>query len=203
MPMISLDGAYDQAAQSDFWAIRGKAIHAYAGLEQGLAQLFSAVSGVTPKVGGIIFFRISAAIRRAIIEELFRAKFKDEYNLWRNSLFKHLPAIDTERNRIVHWNVVNNVGADGDSRTTSTLTLKSPAYWTDPTGHAEDVQQMIDFSKKCAFFSSMCSMFPVIAIDGYVEHPITEQDKKPWLEIYGKPIEYPPTPDHLLAHFTK
>lgn len=99
MAMISLDDAYDQAAQSDFWAVRGKAIHAYAGLEQGLAQLFSAVSGVTPKVGGIIFFRISAAIRRTIIEELFRAKFKDEYNLSRNSLFKHLPAIDTERGR--------------------------------------------------------------------------------------------------------
>lgn len=202
MPMISLDDAQDQAAQSEFWAVRGKAIHAYAGLEQSLAQLFSAISSVTPKVGGIIFFRIGAAVRRTIIEELFRAKFKDEYNLWRNSLFKCLPAIDTERNRIVHWNVVNNVGTDEHNRTTSKLTLKSPAYWTDPTGHAEDVQQMIDFSRKCRFYGSMCSMFPVVTIDGYLEHPVTDQDKAPWLEIYSKPIEYPPPPDHLLAHFT-
>jgi hypothetical protein len=201
MPMISLDDANDLAAQSDFWAIRGKAIHAYAGLEQGLAQLFSALAGVTPKTGGIIFFRISAAIRRTIIEELFRAKFKDEYNLFRNSLFKQLPALDTERNQIVHWNVVNNVGTDENNRTTSNLTLKSPAYWSDPSGRAKDVQQMVDFSKKCAFYASLCSFFPVITIDGYTEHPVSDQDKKPWLEIYSQPVEYPPAPGHFLAHF--
>jgi hypothetical protein len=119
VPIVSLDAANDLAAQSDFWAIRGKAIHAYAGLEQGLARMFSALAGVNPKVGGMIFFRIGAAVRRNIIEELFRHKFKDDYKFFRNSLFKQLQPLDTERNQIVHWNVVNIVGADEKNQTTS------------------------------------------------------------------------------------
>ena len=199
MPYISLDAANDLAAQSDFWAIRGKAIHAYAGLEQSLAHLFSALAGVKPKIGGVIFFRIGAAVRRSIIDELFRLKFKDEYKLFRNSLLKQLKPIDDERNQIIHWNVVNNIGSDDLDRTTSKLTLKSPVYWTDPLGMAKDAEQMIAFSNKCAFYSALCSFFPPMAIEGFTKHPISDDDRKPWLEIYSKPIEYPPPAGHVLA----
>jgi hypothetical protein len=108
MPIISLDEAQEQAATDEFWAIRGKAIQSYAGLEQSLARLFSALAGTSQEIGGTIFFRIASAdARRNLIGKLFQIKFRQQYNLFRNSLIKQLKPIDDERNQIVHWNVVN------------------------------------------------------------------------------------------------
>jgi hypothetical protein len=122
MAIIKLEDAMKLASADEFWAIRGKAIQSYASLEQSMALLFSVVAGTDRETANIIFFKITSAdSRNKIIEKLFRKKCKDDYNLFRNSLLKHLRPIDIERNEVVHCNVVNHVGADDEGETTSTL----------------------------------------------------------------------------------
>ena len=150
MATISLEDAQNLAGQSEFWAIRGKAIQSYANLEQGLARLFSALAGTTQQIGSTIFFRIASTdTRRNLIDKLFQQKYNQQYNLFRNSLVKQLKPLDNERNEIVHWNVVNNVAADESGKTTSRLVLMPPATWTFSNTASKDADQMIAFSKKC------------------------------------------------------
>jgi hypothetical protein len=202
MPLISLDEAQQLAAQDEFWAIRGKAIQSYASLEQSLARLFSALAGTTQKIGGTIFFRISSAdTRRNLIDKLFQQRFQEQYNLFRNSLVKQLKPIDNERNEIVHWNVVNNVGVDESGKTTSSLALMPPASFPSPDSASKDSKQMIAFSNKCNFYAALSGFFPVIAMDGFAATPVSDADKRPWLDAYSKPIEYPPPVGHVLERF--
>jgi hypothetical protein len=127
--IISLEVAMRKAAEDEFWEIRGKAVQAYANLEQSLCSLFGALAGVTTwEIGAIIFFRIANShARNRIIEQLFKKKFGDRFNLFRNSLLADLTPIDQERNEIVHWNVVNIVGTDEAGETTARVVLKPPA----------------------------------------------------------------------------
>jgi len=204
MPIISLDDAQQLAAKDEFWAIRGKAIQSYATLEQSLARLFSALAGTTQKIGGTIFFRISSAdTRRTLIDKLFQQRFHGQYNLFRNSLIKQLKPIDNERNEIVHWNVVNNVGSDETGKTTSRLALMPPASFPSPDSASKDANQMMAFSNKCEFYAALSGFFPIIAMEGFTATPISDADKKPWLDAYSKPIEYPPPVGHVLERFRK
>ena len=202
MATISLEDAQNLAGQSEFWAIRGKAIQSYANLEQGLARLFSALAGTTQQIGSTIFFRIASTdTRRNLIDKLFQQKYNQQYNLFRNSLVKQLKPLDNERNEIVHWNVVNNVAADESGKTTSRLVLMPPATWTFSNTASKDADQMIAFSKKCEFYAALSGFFPVIVMDGFTERPIADADKKPWLDAYSKSIEYPPPVGHVLERF--
>jgi hypothetical protein len=202
MPIISLDEAQRQAAGDEFWAIRGKAIQSYAGLEQSLARLFSALAGTTQEMGATIFFRIASAdTRRNLIGKLFQIKFREQYNLFRNSLLKQLKPIDNERNEIVHWNVVNTVGADEEGKTKSKLTLNPPATFPSLNSVSKDASQITTFAKKCDFYAAFVGMFPVITIEGFSATPVEEIHKRPWLEAYSKPIEYPPPVGHVLERY--
>ncbi|WP_154073440.1 hypothetical protein [Bradyrhizobium erythrophlei] len=192
------------AAKDEFWAVRGKAIQSYAGLEQALARLFSALAGTTQEIGGAIFFRIASAdARRNLIGKLFQIKFRDQYHLFRNSLIKQLRPIDNERNEIVHWNVVNNVAADDAGKTTSKLALMPPSTFPSPNSVSKDTDGMKAFANKCGFYTSLVSMFPVIAMEGFAATPISEADMRPWLNAYSRPIEYPPPVGHVLDRYER
>lgn len=89
------------------WGNRAKAVQAYANLEQALCRLFALLCGIQLDAAGIIFFKITnTQARNDILDKLFRWRFKDEFNLFRNSLFKTLRPIDIRRNEIIHWNTV-------------------------------------------------------------------------------------------------
>jgi hypothetical protein len=46
MPNIELAEAIKISASDEFWAVRAKAIHAYANFEQAMASLFCALGGI-------------------------------------------------------------------------------------------------------------------------------------------------------------
>jgi hypothetical protein len=74
--MIDLHEAMRKGSEDEFWAIRGKAVQAYASLEQSLCRIFGQLAGSTFSVAGVIFFKItSAQARNSIIEKLFQKKF--------------------------------------------------------------------------------------------------------------------------------
>ena len=59
------------AAKDEFYILRGKAIQAFAGLEQSLCLLFRYVTDTTPDVAGIIFFKIvNASTLHYILDKL-------------------------------------------------------------------------------------------------------------------------------------
>jgi hypothetical protein len=123
MPNIDLGEAQKALMNDPLWAARGKAIQAYATLEQSLASLLAFLSDTDPVVAATIFFKVSSADSRCkILEKLFRRKFQDRYNLFRNTLFDQLRPTDHERNSIVHWNAV----AAFDGGTQASLELRPP-----------------------------------------------------------------------------
>jgi hypothetical protein len=199
MPIIDLGEAMKNASTDEFWATRAKSIQSYANVEQSLARLFSVLSGTTGEIAGIIFFKISSVdTRNKIMEKLFRLKFNNDYNLFRNSLFSQLRDLARDRNEIVHWNVVNHVGADPEGKTTNKVTLMAPAFsLPKPNAKKWGTSDLVDFMHKCDFYSRLCNMFNVTT-GNITNVPIPEAEKKPWLDIFAQPIVYPPPEDHPL-----
>jgi hypothetical protein len=200
MATVSLEEAFKQAAADEFWAIRGKAIQAYATLEQSLSRIFAYLSGMDVETAGIIFFRIASAdSRNKILEGLFKKKFKHEFNLFRNSLFDQLRRIDQERNQIVHWNAVSHIGANESGETISELKLMHPNFWPiSPDSPTIDTKALLEFIAKCSFYSRLCNMFH-LTTGGFTVAPPADFESKPWFDIFSQPITYPPPADHPLS----
>ena len=198
MAILDLGIAAQMAEQDLIWATRGKAIQAYASLEQSLCTLFAHLGTIPPTVAGIIFFRISSTdVRNRILEKLFRLKHRETYNLFFNSFLKQLHPIDLKRNEIVHWNALNSVGSNEAGEMTSVVTLKPPAdRGFDPNKPTITTQDLIDFSNKCDFYARLCNMFYVV--DSGITKNAPDFDMKPWLDIFQQPIIYPPPATHPL-----
>jgi hypothetical protein len=196
---IDLGEAMQIAAQDQFWALRGHAAQSYSGLESSLCSLFAKVSDTTPEVAGIIFFKIASAdSRNKIIEKLFRKKFGDKYNLFRNSLLNLLRPIDQKRNEIVHWNVVSNISGRDESGNYSVSVCLRPPGFIYNVGNSEkiDSDDLLKFMEKCSFFTRLLNIFLITT----GEHsPVPDADKTPWLEIFQQPIVYPPPAGHPLS----
>jgi len=130
MPDIDLGKVMRTADEDEFWAIRGKAVQAYANVEQALCRIFAEISGTDLNVAGVIFFKITSAQARAgIMEKLLKKKYGTKFNLFRNSFITQLRQIDTERNEIVHWNVINHVSQNDTGDTVVEIVLEPPNYW--------------------------------------------------------------------------
>ena len=96
------------SSQDPFWAIRGHAIEAYAGVEQSLCALFAHLTGMHNEVAGVIFFRITnPRVLGEILDILMKKKYVDEYSKFWKSVDKIIRKLVETRNRLVHWNVAN------------------------------------------------------------------------------------------------
>lgn len=189
----------NKASEDEFWATRGKAIHAYAELEQQLCRLFAHLSGTTHDVARIIFFKItSTKARNSILEKLFKKKFGDRYNLFRNTLIAQLSPIDNKRNEIVHWSFVNHIKLDKFGETISSAELRPPTFMnSDKNSPFNDTEALIAFTHKCNFYSRLCAMFALISWGNIDQMP--EEMRNTWLDIFSQSIIYPPPEDHPLS----
>jgi hypothetical protein len=197
MAIISLEEALRLADADKFWSIRGKAIQAYANLEQALSGLFSALAGTNREIGSTIFFRIiNSDARRKIIENLWRRKFDVQFNSFRNSLFSELQPIDRERNEIVHWNAACKAGHDGVNTTAQVVLTPANLIGGQKPPLTKTVDQIQTFMDKAIFFARLINMFTLI---GCGTTPMSDSEKKPWLDIFGRKVIYPPPSDHPLS----
>src|SRR5258706_2236980 len=157
MPPIDLRKAMEEASrktsEDQLWATRGKAVQAYARLEQALCRMFAGVSGTSQEIAAIIFFRIaSASARNQILEKLIRLQHKDTYNLFWNSIFKAMPQIDGRRNEIIHWMVMSKMELPHDESPTGVLVmLRPPTYWSTLDDSAPQITNgdLLEFIRKC------------------------------------------------------
>ena len=191
---IHLDEVTQIAAGDPFWAVRGKAIQAYASLEQSLFIAFSKLSGMSEDAAGVIFFKIASAhVRNGIIKELIHRRHHDRFTPFVNSYFKELTRIDERRNQIVHWNVANNIGqVDGKVRSIVTLSLIPPNFWMRGGKMTHlTMSDLVEFMAKCDVFSRLLSMF-VLSTNGLMPSDLS----KPWIDLFQNPLTYPLPPDH-------
>jgi hypothetical protein len=188
--------------ENDFFAVRGRAIQSYATLEQSIAQLFCGLADLKIEVAQIIFFKITSSnSRNNIVEKLFRRRFGSEYKVFRNSLLKQLRTIDRRRNEIVHWNVIEDIAIAADGKGTSVLKLTPPAFWIRDDETADLTKNDLSaFVVQCDFYSRLINMFGLTTGLISLSTPPSEEDKKPWLEIFNQSVVYPAPGNHPLRY---
>jgi hypothetical protein len=123
--------------ENALYIARSRAIDAYSRIEQSLSMLLSYLLGTSMDLAAIVFFRITNAnSRNAIIEDLLAKRHGETYKAYwdgipgthnKRGLFTWLRQLDADRNKIVHWAVVNNVAIEGETAK-STLSLRKPNF---------------------------------------------------------------------------
>lgn len=182
-------------SQDEFWGIRGKAIQAYANVEQALFSLFVELTEMRRDMAGIIFFKIvNAGTLYAILEKLLRKKHGDTYSLFSNSFLKILRhELSDRRNHIVHWNAVRFADSDGPSGLG--LTPPNLSDYGPNTPPLITSDQMIEFIEKCNFFAKVGFMF-ASAFDPNNYSQMGAAQAQAWRDIFLQPVVYPPPDTH-------
>jgi hypothetical protein len=181
-----------------FWPARALAIQSYALLEQQLGEFFAGLSDTDPIVAGIIFFKITnTGARNAILEKLFKYKYKGSYNLFRNSLLKQLPAIDTKRNEIVHWNTIHRLSSTDEGELSGDLLLEPPSLWPEePSEAALTINDLEAFRDKCRFYAQIIGRFAELVIHRRTIFGWPQERYEAWHDVFDQAIVYPPPADH-------
>jgi hypothetical protein len=191
---IDLGKAFSDASDDHLWAVRAKAIQAYASLEQSRCGLFRILAQLENEVAGIIFFRItSPRVVDTIIEKTLRFRHGALYNVFWNSVGKELGVIAIKRNDIVHWNTHLLITDSGPE-----LRLSPPNHWIhDENTPFITTNDLKDYIHKCDFFARSINMFCTYL--NRDKHPSWEPEHvKPWHDIFQQPLTYPVPDTHLL-----
>jgi hypothetical protein len=198
MPTIDLDEFLKQPDVVMFCALRGRAIQAYAQMEQSLCFIFSLLSGTKPDVAGVIFFKItSSRARDAIMEQLMKKKHGDTYTDFWGSLMRIIDNVTQTRNHIVHWDVANLVG---DETSFSGLGLIMPNIFDfrSETHTPIGIKDIGEFIAECDTISRLLSIFAVFLVPHVLKK--WPQDQVPtWRDIFRQPVVYPLPDNHPLC----
>lgn len=190
----------DNANRNDLRLLRGLAIEVYASVEHSLCSLMSRLTGMTPEITGIIFFKITSAdVRDKIIERLLKVKKGDEFNPFWNSVQKMLKDLANKRNNIVHWSAIHEEKSDG---TTSTWLTPGPSIFTfDWDTTTFKPSEVVEFSYKCNFLSALINIFADML--GGIRGQVPETLWLKWNAIIREPVMYPPSETHPLYKYYK
>ena len=186
--------------KNSFWDARGRAIQAYADLEQNLCLLLAAFSGMPLDIAAIVFFKItSSRARDAILEKLLKKKHGSTLMAFWKSLESLIGQLTETRNHIVHWNANVFRGEDG----IESIELKSPSVWGDyDKTPAITKKDILDFIDKCLFVSRLCNHFAAFLVP-QDRSLTTEEQEQAWHDIFQQPVVYPPPDNHPLCQKPK
>jgi hypothetical protein len=196
MSPLEIDTFLKEAGDHPLHAARGHAIQSYANLEQSLCRLFVLVSGTTPDVAGVIFFKItSTAYRDKMLARLVEKKYGNKYEAFWESLGKLIAQITQRRNEIVHWSVAMTIDAARGTQI-PTLVLPNIYDWllTDKAEPPITTEGLIEFKIKCDTITRLCNMFQMIHKHSHWPAELM----KTWLDIFQKPVVYPMPEGHPL-----
>jgi len=185
---INLDEVFSDPANEAFMVARAAAIQEYANLEQSLCDLFAYVSGTSPVVAGTIFFAmVNARSRVRVLEQLMKLKHGADYGTFFVSAMKLLPALDQDRNNIVHWHTSVAIHTDEqDELAGVAVTLSPPNFWaaTDDTPEIT-LGALLRFCGQCRFVYETLNTFTA-GLSGRVPR------ESAWLDRHQQPLAYPP-----------
>ena len=190
---------------------RALAIEEYSKLEAALARLLAVLLGTTLAKASIVFFGLlNTRARNEVIEALVTATHGDRYKAYWNGqagsrsaprvsgLLALIRQLDDERNRIVHWQTVQNVGRNPDGSPNTFEQLMKPDFWfrephAAPT--AIQVEDLEAFIRKADFVTRSVVMFGGFTADDR----FPEDAKATWSQIFQEPVPYPPSDAHPLS----
>ena len=173
-----------------FMVARATAIEQYAMVEHSLARLFAYLMGTSQELASVPFFKMNNARARLImLEQLLKKKHGSTYNIFWNSLVKHLRPIDDKRNSIVHWVVAQSL-----TRSNKPYYFLVGNNWPHVNQEADGIYRddLYDYILQCYFFFNLIYNFHWV---------ISGSPKKidpSWPEICQQPIVYPPPEHHPL-----
>ncbi|HEV2973046.1 MAG TPA: hypothetical protein VGY55_23975 [Pirellulales bacterium] len=187
-----------EASRDPFHAVRGLAIQSHASLEQSLCSLLATFGDIREDVASVIFFKISnARARDDILEKLLKKKYGEKHAVFWHSVKILNGQVTQVRNEIVHWNVVNCVGDNGQE-----LRLMPPAFWdVNPNSPYKTIADLNDFRVKCGFMGRLCNMFRFFLMPD--RPPVwTPEQLQTWTDIFRQAVAYPPPDTHPLCQTT-
>lgn len=197
MSNIHLDDVMDAAEQNSFWDIRGKAIQAYALVEQSLCHLMSQCGEMPREVANAIFYKVtSSRARDKVLDRLLKRKFGSKYSVFFNSFVKLLEQVTEKRNSVVHWVAVTLVSGKTDGF--AGLKLVPPGV--DPMSNPATitVTDLIDFMNKCDILSRTCNAF-TNHLFPHPNAPIDAAMRQTWEDEFQKAFTYPPPDTHPIS----
>ena len=188
----------DSATWDSFHAARGRAIQAYASLEQSLCSLLAKFGGINESVASVIFFKItSSRARDSILEKLLKKQHGATYSVFWNSVTKRVDRISQDRNQIVHWNAAVVVTDNGLE-----MQLIPPNHWEfrldSPVLRVDD---LADFITECSFLGQLCNKFRMF-LGPELAACLNSEQLQTWTDIFQQPLVYPPPSTHPLCQTT-
>lgn len=188
-----------------FQLARMRAIQEYSNLESSLCNIFALVGEMKPDIAGIIFYKITASRSRAsILDRLYRKKFATEYRLFWNDLLKVVGVLDSQRNEIVHWSVVNHIGgADltlGDTNNAiQTLSLMPPNMWDyDSNTPIRTEADLNAYADKCDVYGRALNIFRLV-LDGSARSHVPPDVFESLRQTFLQPLPNPLPDTHSLS----
>jgi hypothetical protein len=182
------------AIDNHFSVIRAKALNTYADLERMLAILFNKLLGADDEIKSYIVFSaiINYRSRRELLTRLMKQTYGDKYKAFFKTLMAHLAAVESDRNKIVHWIALTSHtgGKTFDPKTDINL-HEHPNMYGDRTMSQKDIE---NFTERADFIRLLAFYFGV-----YLKYGNDMDEGGSWRNIFQQRVEYPPPTDHPLS----
>jgi hypothetical protein len=190
---------------------RAQAIDAYAGVEQSLCRLLSALLNVDWQAAAIIFYNVqNSHARNRIFDDLLTKRHGSKYETWwsgvanthpRRGLSNLIRQLDQDRNEIVHWHIGQKLSED--ERGWPALQKPRAVQLIEPHMKSLSALELVAFIEKSSFVERSLNLFCSIAA-GVDEVNYDRTDPyawrvESWLQIFQQPALYPPPDTHPLS----
>lgn len=142
----------------------------------------------------IVFYRITSShSRNRILLSLLKAEYGKKYDRFWSSLMKLIRQLDQTRNSIVHWSLhTDNEDHEDDF----------PKAFLAPHGDSEECvlsdRELKEFIDKAEFVRLQAIMFYIFHLS---DAPSEDRQLQAQLEVFLRPVIYPPPPGYPGFHF--
>lgn len=185
---------------------RSKALEQYSALEHALLMLFAALLETRPELAAQVFYRLGAAGRNRMFEALLHRKFDDKYDAYwygtsdnrDTGLMRMIRSLDDRRHQFAHWKLSAFVYPEGQKERDGVYLVKPEHGFSAAEPHQVSKEHMEEFVERAHFVTVNVINFAGLAAGSpYVGADRGRRDT--WLEIFSRPILYPPPQGHPLA----
>jgi hypothetical protein len=196
------EGEQRKQASDNFALVRANAINAYASLEMHLGMLFETLLGSDPQKAYVVFASvINSQARLRMISRLLQLSFGDRYITFFDSLSEKLSGLDSTRNKVAHWIVLNSYTGGKKFKPKKDVALHGhPNLFSGEVLYRHD---LIDFHNRTEFYGNIVFMFAQFIRAPDLIDSSRNPTKRKWSDVFGEKIAYPPSEDHPLPPLKK
>jgi len=189
-----------RAARDQFHIMRSEALNAYAQLEQHMAIVFDNLLHGAQTLDSFVVFGsiLNTRSRLIMLEKLFQLRpGLEDFKRFFDGLLKEIRKIETFRNKLVHWIVLEgSTGGKPFDPERDVFLAEHPNIFAERKLYSIDIAR---FWHKTEFFSQLLYQFSLYI---KMRHALPgAPEKTPWIEIFQERPTYPPPIGHQLDRF--